>query len=183
MAMHNLTTFCKPPPNLKCLLGLNLKFIPRPRFTTTDLDETKQRFCQQVYLQDYYLNNPRDTREDKDTSSHNPKLHIPTHWIPAIWKLSEKTVLKTNDFLSCVDRLFQQRQCSPNLSTSQLNLLKLLSKKDKFIITKADKNLGPYILETEKYIDYALRDHLNCKTTYKKLSNTSAITHMDSVKK
>ena len=40
MAMHDLTTFRKPPSNIKSLLGLNLKFIPRPKFTTHDLDDT-----------------------------------------------------------------------------------------------------------------------------------------------
>ena len=79
MAMHDLTIHKKPPLNLRCLLGLNLKFIPCRRFTTADLTETVSRFKQQVYLQDYYINNPVDQTAD-NTSSFNPKLHIQTHW-------------------------------------------------------------------------------------------------------
>ena len=106
MAMHDLTTIKKPPPNLKILLGFNLEFIPRRRFTTHDLDETFNKFRQQVYLQDYYLNNPSDN-SNKDTSpDHNPKLHIPTHWVPTTWKVSEETVFRTDYFAHSVKKLF-----------------------------------------------------------------------------
>ena len=183
MAMHDLTTFRKPPSNIKCLLGLNLKFIPRRRFTTHDLQETTQRFRQQVYLQDYYLQNPPDKLDQDTTDSYNKKLHIPTHWVPSVWKVSDNVVNNTTNFLNSLERLFYKKQCTPNLSMSQLHLLKSLRKKDQFVIVKADKNLGPCILESEKYIQYALDDHLNCRTTYKKLSHTSATTHMDLVRK
>ena len=138
MAMHDLTSFRKPPPNLKCLLGLNLKFIPRRRFTTYDLDETSQRFRQQVYLQDYYLQNPPETDDNHNNELHNSKLHIPTHWIPSVWKVSDSVVYKTDYFLHHLKKLFYKRQCTPNLSLSQLYLLKLLRRKDKFAIVKAD---------------------------------------------
>ena len=183
MAMHNLTTFRKPPSNLKCLLGLNLKFIPRRKFTTYDLTETTNRFRQQVYLQDYYLTNPPDTLDSNTNESRNRKLHIPTHWVPSVWKVSDSVVYHTDNFLQSLGKLFYKRQCTPNLSTSQLHLLKFLRKKNQFVILKADKNLGPCILETEKYVQYALDDHLNCRATYRKLSSVSANTHMDSVRK
>ena len=183
MAMHDLTKIRKPPSNLKCLLGLNLKFIPRRRFTTTNLDETKQRFRQQVYIQDYYINNPFESTKDDDTSVNNPKLHIPTHWIPTAWKINDQTVSRTNEFFYHIDKIFKHRYCTPNLSSSQLHLLKFLRNKDKFIIAKSDKNLGPCIIETERYIEFALKDHLNCRNTYKKLSRVSATTHMELVKK
>ena len=76
MELHDLTTENKPHPNLKLLLGLNLKFIPRRKFTTTDLEDTKKRFQQQVFLQDYYINNPTDPTTE-ETPTFNPKLHIP----------------------------------------------------------------------------------------------------------
>ena len=129
MAMHDLTTFRKPPSNLICLLGLNLKFIPRRRFTTCDLDETLQIFRQQVYLQDYYLNNPNDNDIDETRNTHNPKLHIPTHWVPAVCKIIKDTVFHTNNFTNSVQKLFFRQQCTPNLSLSQLTLLKFLRQK------------------------------------------------------
>ena len=98
MALHDLTTKNKPPSNLKLLLGLNLKFIPRRRFTTTDLTDTNKRFKQQVFLQDYYLNNPPDS-SNEDTSTFNSKLHIPTHWTPSPWKITPSVVTHTDNFL------------------------------------------------------------------------------------
>ena len=186
MTMHDLTTLQKPPSNLKCLLGLNLKFIPRRRFTTHELDDTLQRFRQQVYLQHYYLNNPSDdsdTNTNEKSHQYNRKLHIPTHWVPAKWKITEDTIYHTDNFISSIKKLFYKWQCTPNLSLTQLNLLKTLRKKDKFIIVKADKNLGPCILETERYIQFALDDHLKCRNTYRKITLPSANTHMDSVRK
>ena len=182
MALHDLTTENKPPPNLKLLLGLNLKFIPRRKFTTTDLEDTKKRFQQQVFLQDYYINNPTDPTTE-ETPTFNPKLHIPTHWIPSPWKITPSVVTKTDNFLQEVSSLFRHKLCTPNLSVSQLHLLKYLRKKQDFVITKADKNLGPCVLETNKYIKYALEDHLNCRETYKKLSSISAKKHMETVNK
>ena len=128
MAMHDLTKFKKPPSNIKCLLGLNLKFIPRWTFTTNDLSNTFRRFRQQVYIQDFYQNNPIDDR-DTDPSSFNKKLHIPTHWIPSIWKISDSTINRTNEFLYYVERTFTKKRCTPNLSTSQLHILKKLQTK------------------------------------------------------
>ena len=183
MAMHDLTTSQKPPSNIKCLLDLNLKFIPRRRFTTYDLDDTIQRFRKQVFIQDYYLHNPHDSTTVETDSTYNHKLHIPTHWVPTTWKVSEETVFRTDYFTNSIKKLFYRRQCTPNMSLSQLNLLKFLRRKDKFIIVKSDKNLGPCILETESYIKFALEDHLNCRQTYRKLSHTSASTHMDAVRK
>ena len=183
MAMHDLTSFRKPPSNLKCLLGLNSKFIPRSKFTTFNLDETSHWFRQQVFLQDYYLQNPPEGSNSDERESYKKKLHIPTHWVPSVWKVSDSVVYKTDYFLHNLKKLFHQRQCTSNLSSSQIHLLKLLKRKDKFMIVKADKNLGPCIIETERYIQYALDDHLNCRSTYKKLSSSSANTHMEMVRK
>ena len=180
--MHDLTISKKPPPNLRCLLGLNLKFIPRRRFTTSDLSETHTRFKQQIYLQDYYLHNPIDPN-NTDQTPYNPKLHVRTHWMPAVWKVSPTTAQRTDSFLLSLENLFKKKQCTPNLSTTQLHLLKKLRSKTDFIITKADKNLGPCILETETYIQYALNDHLNDRVTYKLLSKNAAELHMTNVRK
>ena len=140
MAMHDLTKSKKPPPNLRCLLGLNLKFIPRQCFTTSDITEAKTRFKQQIFLQDYYIHNPVDPNTVHHTP-YNPKLHIRTHWMPAPWKISDSTVARTDSFLNSLNKIFRKKQCSPNLSTTQLTLLKYLKSKTDFIITKADKNL------------------------------------------
>ena len=182
MAMHDLTSYIKPPSNLKSLLGLNLKFIPKKKYSTYDLTESIQRFTQQIYIRDYYLRNPPVSGPD-DSEPFNKKLHIPTHWMPPTWQIAKDVVDKTEKFTSSLQQLFRKRRSYSNLSVSQQNLLqKLMSKKD-FVIAKADKNLGPCIIEKDAYIRFAIQDHLRCKQTYNKLSYNLAISHMADVRK
>ena len=182
--MHDLTTKKKPPNNLRALLGLNLKFIPRQRFTTNDTLESTNRLRKSVYIQDYYLTNPpAESYLPTDARDFDPKLHIPTHWRPPDWMVSKLTMERTNQFASKIDKLFTKRNSSPNLSTSQLVLLKQLRQKNEFLIAKADKNLGPCVIETEEYIKLAFRDHLNCKSTYERFSARSASNYMANVRK
>ena len=184
MAMHDLTTCIKPPANVRALLGLNLKFIPRKAYTYSDLSESISRFTQSVYIKDYYINNPPiEAGPIDDTTSSNPKLRIPTHWQPPSWKISKSVVEKTEQFTSAINNLFIKKRTTPNLSRPQLRLLKHLMKRNDFVIAKADKNLGPCILERDSYIRFALNDHLNCRDTYKKLSKDSALQHMATVRK
>ena len=182
MAMHDLTSFIRPPSNLKCLLGLNLKYIPRQKITPNDLLDTHNRFSKTVYTQDYYNNNPQPT-EMCSNNTYNPKLHIPSHWTPPDWMVSKLTVERTNIFNTCLSNIFKRKVTSPNLSTQQLLILRKLRAKKEFVIVKADKNLGPCILETEAYIKYALNDHLKCENTYKRISFNAATTHMTQVRK
>ena len=183
LALHDLTTHDKAPANLRCLLGLNLKFIPRAKFTTSDMEESTNRFRQSAYLRDFYRNNPVDNSDKTHHDDFNPKLHIPTHWTPAPWKLSKNIITSTDLFTNSVDSKFIKRRSSPNLSTTQIYMLKQLMGKTRFVIAKADKNLGPCIIETEEYIRLAIRDHLSCQQTYQRLSKQSATIHMDMVRK
>ena len=182
MAMHDLTSYLQPPANLKSLLGLNLKFIPRRSSTTDDLDESIQRFNQQIFIKDYYQNRPPEINFEEPTNF-NKKLHIATHWMPPTWKISKTVVTKTERFTSSLNRIFVTKRSPSNLSVSQQNLLKILLAKQDFVIAKADKNLGPCIIERDAYIRFAIHDHLKCKDTYRKMSYQVAISHMADVRK
>ena len=187
MALHDLTSYITPPSNLRCLLGLNLKFIPRKRYTTDDILENTNRFQNNVFIQDYYIQNPQpdfDRANNPDQNNmFNPKLHVPTHWSPPHWKVSKSTVQATEQFCSSLKNLFQKRKSSTNLSAIQQNVLKYLLRKKDFVIAKADKNLGPCLIERDAYIRFALNDHLNCRDTYRKLTYESACQHMYQLRK
>ena len=186
MAMHDLTSFLKPPANLRSLLGLNLKFIPRKTYTPSDMSDSITRFKQSVYIRDFYRNNPTSTfhtNDNENDNMKNSKLYIPTHWQPPTWKITKSVVQHTECFTNAIDRLFKPKRSSPNLSKSQIFLLKKLMKKSDFVIAKADKNLGPCIIERDQYINLALRDHLRCRQTYQKLSYDDAVKHMTTVRK
>ena len=182
MAMHELTSYIQPPPNIKSLLGLNLKFIPRRSSTTDDLEQSIQRFSQQVFIKDFYRNNPPEINTEESTHF-NKKLHIPTHWMPPTWKITKSVVEKTECFTNSLTRIFTKKHSPSNLSVSQQHLLKKLLTKQDFVIAKADKNLGPCIIERDAYIRFAIQDHLKCKNTYRKMSYQVAISHMAEVRK
>ena len=80
MALHDLTSYLQPPANLRCLLGMNLKFIPRKKYTTEDMTEHFDRFRQKVFIKDYYSHFPPDMQNsEKEQLTYHPKLHIQTH--------------------------------------------------------------------------------------------------------
>ena len=64
----------------------------------------------------------------------------------------------------------------------QRTLLQQLRKSDNFVILKADKNLGPCILEKHIYIQRALQDHLLDQSTYQQLTRDAAVNQMRIVK-
>lgn len=51
---HDLTTDKKPKHYIRSLLGINLKFIPTPFSTNSDLSETKDRLLRSMKLQAYF---------------------------------------------------------------------------------------------------------------------------------
>ena len=56
-----------------------------------------------------------------------------------------------------------------NLSPTQLKILQSLRNNDSFIVTNSDKNLGPVIMEREKYIKLAFENYVDDYTTYRQL--------------
>ncbi|KOR27710.1 hypothetical protein TI04_12745, partial [Achromatium sp. WMS2] len=62
--------------------------------------------------------------------------------------------------------------------------LSQLQKNTNIIVLPSDKNLGPCIMEREKYFHMILNDHLLNNSCYKKLTNTEAHTlHTDNTDK
>ena len=107
-AFHNCTSFSSPPQNLCSLLGLGLKFIPTPRFTTTPKDLKKengpfQQFNQDMDLACYFANSPQDP-------SYNPRLHIKSQWNPPSISHHKEIHQRIKTFQSHVASLFQKKK-------------------------------------------------------------------------
>ena len=79
-------------------------------------------------------------------------------------------------------RLFQynKRTTRPLLPAQQSALL-WLQDHTEFIVFNTDKNLGPAIIERERYIQYAWKDHLCDTNTYKQLSKKEAYKKVTSI--
>lgn len=71
-------------------------------------------------------------------------------------------------------KLFKRKKVKHNLSRHHCNLLSYLCSQQDFIIAQCDKNLGPAIIERDRYIQLAYRDHFSDTTRYKRLSKYEA---------
>ncbi len=59
LACHDLCSTVTPPPNFRALLGMSLKFCPRPFFTTADLQNSFTRFQRDLSLRMFFAHKPR----------------------------------------------------------------------------------------------------------------------------
>ena len=164
VACHDLTTYLRPPAYLVSLLGLGLKFIPKPRYTTHRLDRELERLKRNLYCA--YVFAPREGEESEPFDS---KYHLPTNYCPPRHHIPIEIRARYGAFCNALISKFKKRHCRPNLLPNQRKLLSLLQRSDQFIVGYADKNLGPYIIERDRYVYFAYRDHLSNKDTYKEL--------------
>lgn len=169
-AFHDLTTVRKPPPNLRSLLGLGLKFIPTPRTTNSYRhiqQSTFERFRRALHLKVHFAGS------DGPGGNYNPKLYVATSWTPPPWTLPKEVTDRFQNFASHLKKQFRPRPCRSNLLPHQREALDLLQKQGDFLIVPCDKNLGPSIIERDKYIAMAMRDHFHDTTTYRRLTPQS----------
>jgi hypothetical protein len=165
MACHNL---CKsnevdPPLNFRSLLGLGLKFCPRPSHTNSDLSKIAERFEKDLYTKYVFAG--------KNESP--PELFIPSKWTPDEEDISEDLIDRTQAFLRALQAKFRKNRSPSNLLYSQRHIHRALRQSDTLMVVRTDKNLGPAIIERDVYIRTALREHLHTDT-YRRLSKPAA---------
>lgn len=163
-ACHDLTTVSKPPKNVRSLLGLGLQFCPRPRYTTHNPNSTISRLKRDLWIRHFFgENNTLD-------GDFNPRLHFPSEWIPPDRILNRSFTDRFYQFASALRRSFLKRKSGTGLLRSQTYILNSLQASQTHVVCKADKNLGPCIIERTIYVQRALHDHLLDTTTYRPLS-------------
>ena len=177
-AFHDLTSFLKPPSNLKSLLGLGAKFIPTPRhshnkhFLTKDTDSPLPQFRRDLHLRCHFASDDPSTPENDTT--YNPKMYVQSKWTPPPWTLPFVVKERIQNFEHRITNLFNKRRGHNNLLPHQRYLLSWLQQQDDFIIAQCDKNLGPAIIEKTRYCQLALQ-HLQHTGVYRRLSKFEAI--------
>mmetsp|Transcript_2945 Transcript_2945/g.4409 ORF Transcript_2945/g.4409 Transcript_2945/m.4409 type:complete len:645 (-) Transcript_2945:37-1971(-) len=170
-AFHDLTSTLKPPPNLRSLLGLGLGFIPTPYNPTSfnklesDTSGAFQHLERSLRLRCFFT----AKGQPEPAPNWNPKFHIPSEWIPDEKFFPKVLPRRLHQFKIRLRQLFRGRKSIPNLSREHRFALDYLRRQTDFIVAICDKGLGPAIIEYDKYIELAFRDHLNDTSTYQRL--------------
>lgn len=172
-AFHDFTSFRTPPKYLHSLLGLGLKFIPTPRYThkwCKIQDNATGKIRRSLQLKFFFAHSNNSTTSGK--LEYNPRMYVNTGWLPPPSTYpSEEMDDRLANFDSLMQQYFRQRRGKTNLMAYQHRALSTLQAQDEFLIVPCDKNLGPSIIETERYVGIAYRDHLNCRQTYQLLTD------------
>jgi hypothetical protein len=98
-----------------------------------------------------------------------PRLYTKSDWWPPIHMVNYNLVLRVNNFVKRIEKLYTKKKCRSNLLPYQRRILATIKTNKTHVVMPADKNLGPCIIERYKYITRALNDHLLDATTYKPL--------------
>ena len=168
LAFHDLTHEHKLPPLAKELLGLGLKFIPKPNINITldDLDRTTTRFERDINLKIFFAGD--------DTDEYDPKaLRLKSSWRPPLPSLDIDTRICT--FAQQMNAAFKPTRTPSNLTRQQQYLLNEIKHNKNITILTADKGLGPVGVDTKQYIQWALA-HLTDTSTYTLLTENDANT-------
>ena len=166
MAFHDLTTRLKPPPNLRSLLGLSLKFIPNPRYNVSWDDYkniTIPKLIRDLKVKIFFADTPPDP-------DFNQRMYAPSDWKPPEQLMPQSLTRRLDNLESALKEIVKKKKGKQNLMNHQREALSYLRKQKDFLIVQCDKNLGPAIIEREEYIKFAIIDHLSDHNTYQRLS-------------
>jgi hypothetical protein len=170
---HNLCTTTQPPANYRALLGLGLKFIPKPRYTnSTTQHQSTDRFRRDIYTKIFMAH----------LTNEIPRLYTRTDFEPPLTMINYNLQIRVNNFITKLNSIFKKRRTRSNMLPHQRRILSSFRKNNTHIVMNADKNLGPCIIEREQYIKRALQDHLLDGTTYRQLTSTQANQQLELIK-
>ena len=138
------------PPLAKSLLGLSRKFIPTERFSQgpRELDEGLNRFDRDAHIKAFFAGSPLDNNP--------PPLYVPSIWRPPPGSVPQELDDRLYRFYKRLRNLFKKRRGVANLLPFQIRLMAWLKRHPHWVVANTDKNLGPCIIELERYIRDAL---------------------------
>lgn len=171
-AVHNLSSLTKLPNSIRSLLSLGLKFCPMPT-EPTPLPHLEQnslnRFDRDIDIRAWFEN--KEIVDNPD-DPFNPNLYTRSNWDPPTCSPE----INHRKFMFQLGMKVAFRQCishslPPNLSRIQRRGLKFLQRNPEYLVVQCDKNLGPCVLDLDRYVKYAFRDHLSDGATYQRLND------------
>jgi len=169
LSFHNL---CLPtfspslPPGLKSLLGLGLNFCPRPQHSNGKNDVGLTRFNKDCQTRMFFAGSPPP--ESKSG------LFIRSDWKPDTNEIPVEFRARLSLFIKSTHPLYRRKPSPSSLLPPQKAALRWLTSHSNVIVFPTDKNLGPAIMERDRYIQRALDEHLSDTKTYRQLDKTTA---------
>jgi hypothetical protein len=163
MSCHNLCSRLKPPPGFEFLLGLGLKYCIQKRKPPDCLKAALKRLTHSIRV-----------KALMNSSTSMKRNYIPSLYVKSTTPLGPATgdvECRIEDFATTIQFLLHQNatfntRLNFNLSRLQYTCMRSLKNDRRFIVCMTDKNLGPAIIERERYIQYCLTDHLLKPSTY-----------------
>ena len=178
-SFHNLCDQKKHIPSyIRSLLGLGLNFTIPPPTPTHSSKIQLHRFEKDFYRRIQFTNQPFSL---DDTDPNALFVSDPT-WEPNTPKNTE-FIVRNECFQLELKKTFHNQQHTRRkaLLRQQENALTWLTDHPEYIVLHTDKNLGPAIMERQKYLDLAWRDHLSDTNTYQRLSEDTANSHISKI--
>jgi hypothetical protein len=171
LAFHDLTEGNIIPQAAKSILGLGMKFIPTPPYTTNTITPSLKRLRRDTFLKVIF------SGDDDPDSTHYPiKLYVKSSWNPPTSDIPPTVDERLQQFSTQVEKLFKHKKAMPNILPFQQSLLHSLTNNNNLLFPDSDKGLGPCAVTYDQYIHDCLI-HLNDPTTYQRLTREEAFTH------
>jgi hypothetical protein len=133
------------------LLGLGLKFIPKPTYTSTTaaIEQMASKLEQDVSIKTFFAG-------DNDDSSTVNTLHIKnTLRRPPLPPTDIDT--RIQHFTSALHDTLRPKRTRSNLTPFQQKLLSDIKSNPTIVIANADKGLGPVGVNKEQYVAWGLQ--------------------------
>ena len=164
-AFHDLTDGKSIPPAAHEILGLSLKFIPTPEYTTpTNLAvQSFDRLERDIGLKVWFAG------DDKELPK--TKLYLKSIWHPPLPPLEIDSRL--SKFGAELKKIIFRRRGKPNLNSFQRQLIARLEADDNIVYCNSDKGLGPVGVKLKWYIEHGLK-HLTNSNNYEIVSEQQA---------
>ena len=98
------------------------------------------------------------------------KMYVQSSWSPPKWTFPRALFARYQSFAYFMRHSFpHHKKKTENLLPYQHKALKQLQQSSTHIVAQCNKNLGPALIEREKYIELVLRDHLSDHHTYRRM--------------
>lgn len=151
LQIHNLSNEELTPKELY-LLGLGLKYIPKPIDTTNDeFLSAFQEWKRRIIVKNYFEKRPNLS---KDQEVYDKDLHVNTNWIPDFTPLQlDKFFKETLEKL----KFYLDQNPRNNKFSKLFKTVKTILQKKNLIIKPSDKNLGICLVTKEWYFNECMR--------------------------